>query len=197
GRDIVTRSLENSISFEGLCDKDRDVWYLDNKHLFTTHLVEEEGDPYTVSPQLELEEAIRLSELKKDPKLLIHASPCISEHPKVPCPGEEKSIHHRAAGHWRKLYHMNDHAFQAKRFSRSTHFFQNVDWEMMEQKQMVSPFKPNISEGYSLDNFDPQFTDEPVQLTPDDNDIVRETDGYEFAGFEYINRLTMYEEEWV
>ncbi|EHB07025.1 Protein kinase C iota type [Heterocephalus glaber] len=108
----------NSISFEGLCDKDRDVWCLDNKQLFTTHWVEEEGDPYTVSPQLELEEAIRLSELKKDSELLNHASPRIAEHPKVPCPGQEKSIHHRAAGHWRKLYCANGHAFQAKRFSR-------------------------------------------------------------------------------
>ncbi|EHB08372.1 Protein kinase C iota type [Heterocephalus glaber] len=36
-----------------------------------------------------------------------------------------------------------------------------------------------------------------VKLTPDDNDIVREIDGYEFAGFEYINRLMICEEEWV
>ncbi|EHB13839.1 Protein kinase C iota type [Heterocephalus glaber] len=74
-------------------------------------------------------------------------------------------------------------------------FFQNVDWDMMEQKQVVPPFKPNISEGFGL-NFDPEFTKEPVWLTPDDNDIMRELDGYEFAGFEYINHLTMYE-EWV
>ncbi|EHB05738.1 Protein kinase C iota type [Heterocephalus glaber] len=116
----MTRSLESSIHFEGLCDKDRDVWCLDNKQLFTTHWVEEEGDPYTVSPQLELEEAIRLSELKKDSELLIHSSPCIPGHPKVPCP-EEKPIHHRAAGFWRKLYCVNDHTFQAKRFSMQAH----------------------------------------------------------------------------
>ncbi|EHB09885.1 Protein kinase C iota type [Heterocephalus glaber] len=76
-------------------------------------------------------------------------------------------------------------------------FFQNVDWDMMEQKQVVPPFKPNISEGFSLDNFDPEFTNELVQITPDDNDIMRKLDGYEFAGFEYINRLMMYEEEGV
>ncbi|KFO36812.1 Protein kinase C iota type [Fukomys damarensis] len=76
-------------------------------------------------------------------------------------------------------------------------FFQNLNWEMMERKQVVPPFKPNMSGGIGLDNFDPQFADEPVQLTPDDNDIVRKTDGCEFAGFEYINRPTMYEEEWV
>ncbi|EHB10071.1 Protein kinase C iota type [Heterocephalus glaber] len=74
--------------------------------------------------------------------------------------------------------------------------FQNVDWDMMEQKQVVPPFKPNISEQFSLDNFDPEFNNQPVRLTPDDNDMVWELDRYEFAGFEYINRLTMYE-EWV
>ncbi|EHB18299.1 Protein kinase C iota type [Heterocephalus glaber] len=74
-------------------------------------------------------------------------------------------------------------------------FFQNVDWDMMEQKQVEPLFKPNISESFSLDNFDPEFTNEPVQLTTDGSDIVRELDGYEFAGFEYINHLTMYEEE--
>ncbi|EHB00255.1 Protein kinase C iota type [Heterocephalus glaber] len=76
-------------------------------------------------------------------------------------------------------------------------FFQNVDWDMMEQKQVVPPFKPNISEPFGLGNFDPEFTDEPVWLTPDDNDVVRDPDGYEFAGFKYINCLMMYEEEGV
>ncbi|EHB08343.1 Protein kinase C iota type [Heterocephalus glaber] len=76
-------------------------------------------------------------------------------------------------------------------------FFQNVDWDMMEQKQVVPPFKPNISEPFTLDNFDFKFTNEPVQLTSNDNDIMRELDGYEFAGFGYINHLMMYEEEGV
>ncbi|EHB15067.1 Protein kinase C iota type [Heterocephalus glaber] len=115
----MTRPLENSIPSEGLCDKDPDVWCLDNKQLFTTPWVEEEGDPHSVSPQLYLEEAIRLSEIKN--VSLIHSSPRISEHPKVPCPGGEKSIHYRAAGCWRKLYYMNGHAFQAKRFIRRAH----------------------------------------------------------------------------
>lgn len=38
----------------------------------------------------------------------------------------------------------------------------------MEQKQVVPPFKPNISGEFGLDNFDAQFTNEPIQLTPDD-----------------------------
>ncbi|KFO38159.1 Protein kinase C iota type [Fukomys damarensis] len=117
----MTTSFENPSSFEGLCDKDRDVWCLDNKQLFTTDWVEEEGDSYPVSPQLELEEAMMLSELKKDSELLVNASPCIAEHPKVPCPAEDTSIRQGAAGCWRKLYCVNGHAFQAKRFSRRAH----------------------------------------------------------------------------
>ncbi|EHB07041.1 Protein kinase C iota type [Heterocephalus glaber] len=74
-------------------------------------------------------------------------------------------------------------------------FFRNVNWHMMERKQVVPPFKANISRGLGLDNFDPQFTNESVRLSPDDNDIVRKIDGYEFAGFEYINPLSMYEDE--
>ncbi|KFO26487.1 Protein kinase C iota type [Fukomys damarensis] len=121
GRDIMTTSFENPSSFEGLCDKDRDVWCLDNKQLFTTDWVEEEGGSYPVSPQLALEEAMMLSDLKKDSELLVNASPCIAGHPKVPCPAEDTSIRQGAAGCWRKLYCVNGHAFQAKRFSRRAH----------------------------------------------------------------------------
>ncbi|KAK1801436.1 hypothetical protein P4O66_022700 [Electrophorus voltai] len=40
----------------------------------------------------------------------------------------------------------------------------------LEQKQVTPPFKPQITDEYGLDNFDTQFTNEPVQLTPDDDD---------------------------
>ncbi|MEQ2196292.1 hypothetical protein XENOCAPTIV_004836 [Xenoophorus captivus] len=76
-------------------------------------------------------------------------------------------------------------------------FFRNVDWDLLEQKQVVPPFKPNISGEFGLDNFDAQFTNEPIQLTPDDEDIVRKIDQSEFEGFEYINPLLMSAEECV
>lgn len=38
----------------------------------------------------------------------------------------------------------------------------------LEQKQVTPPFKPQITDDYGLENFDTQFTNEPVQLTPDD-----------------------------
>lgn len=37
---------------------------------------------------------------------------------------------------------------------------------------MVPPFKPNISGEFGLDNFDAQFTNEPIQLTPDDECVT-------------------------
>lgn len=38
----------------------------------------------------------------------------------------------------------------------------------LEKKQALPPFQPQITDEYGLDNFDTQFTSEPVQLTPDD-----------------------------
>uniref|UniRef100_A0A7N8WMG6 protein kinase C n=1 Tax=Mastacembelus armatus TaxID=205130 RepID=A0A7N8WMG6_9TELE len=76
-------------------------------------------------------------------------------------------------------------------------FFRNVDWELLEQKQVVPLFKPNISGEFGLDNFDAQFTNEPIQLTPDDDDVVKKIDQSEFEGFEYINPLLMSAEECV
>ncbi|KAG9340076.1 hypothetical protein JZ751_021996 [Albula glossodonta] len=54
---------------------------------------------------------------------------------------------------------------------------------------------PNISGEFGLDNFDAQFTNEPIQLTPDDEDVVRKIDQSEFEGFEYINPLLMSAED--
>ncbi|CAB1326767.1 unnamed protein product [Coregonus sp. 'balchen'] len=76
-------------------------------------------------------------------------------------------------------------------------FFRNVDWDLMEQKQVAPPFKPNISGEFGLDSFDTQFTNEPIQLTPDDDDVVKKIDQSEFEGFEYINPLLMSAEECV
>ena len=38
----------------------------------------------------------------------------------------------------------------------------------LEKKLVTPPFKPQITDDYGLENFDTQFTNEPVQLTPDD-----------------------------
>lgn len=38
----------------------------------------------------------------------------------------------------------------------------------LEQRQTTSPYKPPLQGERDLEHFDPQFTNEPVQLTVDD-----------------------------
>ncbi|XP_014910831.1 protein kinase C zeta type isoform X3 [Poecilia latipinna] len=78
---------------------------------------------------------------------------------------------------------------------KSHTFFRNIDWDQLEKKEMTAPFKPQISDEYGLENFDTQFTNEPVQLTPDDEDVIKRIDQSEFEGFEYINPLLLSTEE--
>ncbi|XP_077146678.1 protein kinase C iota type [Ranitomeya variabilis] len=119
--DIMITHFDPSITFDGLCSEVKDMCAFDNEQLFTMKWIDEEGDPCTVSSQLELEEAFRLYELNKDSELLIHVFPCTPERPGMPCAGEDKSIYRRGARRWRKLYCANGHTFQAKRFNRRAH----------------------------------------------------------------------------
>ena len=65
----------------------------------------------------------------------------------------------------------------------------------LEQRQVTPPYKPDVRDERDLVNFDKQFTDEPVQLTPDRHDLLTKIDQTEFDGFEYINPLLMSMEE--
>ncbi|KAF6345428.1 protein kinase C zeta [Rhinolophus ferrumequinum] len=78
---------------------------------------------------------------------------------------------------------------------KSHAFFRSIDWDLLEKKQALPPFQPQITDDYGLDNFDTQFTSEPVQLTPDDEDVIKRIDQSEFEGFEYINPLLLSTEE--
>ncbi|OBS80841.1 hypothetical protein A6R68_20976 [Neotoma lepida] len=78
---------------------------------------------------------------------------------------------------------------------KSHAFFRSIDWDLLEKKQALPPFQPQITDDYGLDNFDTQFTSEPVQLTPDDEDVIKRIDQSEFEGFEYINPLLLSAEE--
>jgi atypical protein kinase C iota type len=61
----------------------------------------------------------------------------------------------------------------------------------LEQKQVMPPFQPRLENERDLTNFPPEFTDEPVQLTPDEDRIIDKIDQSEFEGFEYVNPLLM------
>merc|ERR1719435_628748 len=74
-------------------------------------------------------------------------------------------------------------------------FFKTIEWELLEQKQIPPPYRPRLESERDLANFPPEFTDEPVQLTPDDPSIIGKIDQTEFDGFEYLNPLLMSAED--
>ncbi|GBM66708.1 Atypical protein kinase C [Araneus ventricosus] len=76
-------------------------------------------------------------------------------------------------------------------------FFKSIDWNLLEGKQVPPPYKPKLETDRDLEHFDPQFTSEPVVLTPDDQKEIEKIDQSEFEGFEYINPLLMSMEDCV
>ena len=48
-------------------------------------------------------------------------------------------------------------------------FFRSINWELLYNKQIAPPYKPHVQSEMDLEHFDPQFTNEPVLLTPDDS----------------------------
>jgi hypothetical protein len=48
-----------------------------------------------------------------------------------------------------------------------------------------------LGEGQDLSHFDPQFTNEDVVLTPEDEQVLARIQQSEFEGFEYVNPLIM------
>ncbi|KAM3824338.1 protein kinase C zeta type isoform 3-T3 [Vipera latastei] len=116
--DILITNLGASMNFDELCDEVREMCNLSQEQPITLKWIDNEGDPCTISSQMELEEAFRLYCRYRDEGLIIHVFPSIPEQPGLPCPGEDQSIYRRGARRWRKLYRVNGHLFQAKRFNR-------------------------------------------------------------------------------
>uniref|UniRef100_A0A3B3ZJW9 Protein kinase C n=1 Tax=Periophthalmus magnuspinnatus TaxID=409849 RepID=A0A3B3ZJW9_9GOBI len=116
--DIFITELDSSLSFAQLCAKVRSMCSLALQRPLTLKWIDDEGDPCTVSSQMEWEEAYRIHSRSKRTGLQLHVFPSAPERPGLPCPGEDKSIYRRGARRWRKLYHVHGHLFQAKRFNR-------------------------------------------------------------------------------
>lgn len=116
--EVIHTYIDENISYEKLCHEIRDVCRFPADQPFTIKWVDEENDPCTISTQMELDEAIRLYEVNRDSELLIHVFPNVPSAPGMSCVGEDRSIYRRGARRWRKLYRINGHIFQAKRFNR-------------------------------------------------------------------------------
>ena len=70
--DSNINEIRANITFEEICLEIREICRFSQDQIFTMKWVDEEGDPCTISSQLELDEALRLYDLNKDSELTIH-----------------------------------------------------------------------------------------------------------------------------
>ena len=113
------KEQKESIRIEQFFDMMRQICNFDIKQPFTLKWLDEEGDPCTLSSQMELDEAIRLYYLNKETELSVHLFGNEPEKPGYQCVGEDRSLYRRGARRWRKIYLVNGHKYQAKRFART------------------------------------------------------------------------------
>uniref|UniRef100_A0A3P8SU07 Protein kinase C n=1 Tax=Amphiprion percula TaxID=161767 RepID=A0A3P8SU07_AMPPE len=118
---MLITDLAATVTFVELCEEVKTMCSVARQQPITLKWIDDEGDPCTISSQMELEEAFRIHSRTKWSGLLLHVFPSIPEQPGMPCPGEDKSIYRRGARRWRKLYRVNGHLFQAKRFNRKAY----------------------------------------------------------------------------
>jgi atypical protein kinase C iota type len=116
--EVLIFYIDENITYDELCKEIRGICRFASDQVFTMKWIDEENDPCTISCQMELNEAIRLYEVNRDSELFIHVFPNAPSAPGLSCIGEDKSIYRRGARRWRKLYRINGHIFQAKRFNR-------------------------------------------------------------------------------
>lgn len=70
--EVLITYINQDITLEGLCQEMREICRFSHDQVFTMKWVDEEGDPCTISTQLELDEAIRLYEMNRDSELTVH-----------------------------------------------------------------------------------------------------------------------------
>ncbi|XP_047031614.1 atypical protein kinase C isoform X2 [Helicoverpa zea] len=133
--DVMITYINHNINFEEFTQEMVAICRFLPDQVFTMKWVDEEGDPCTISTQLELDEALRLYEINRDSELTVHVFPNVPAAPGMPCAGEDRSIYRRGARRWRKLYRVNGHIFQAKRFNRRAFcaFCQDRIWGLGRQ----------------------------------------------------------------
>ncbi|KAF1744096.1 LOW QUALITY PROTEIN: hypothetical protein MXB_3622, partial [Myxobolus squamalis] len=68
-------------------------------------------------------------------------------------------------------------------------FFKGINWNDVFELKLKPPYIPKLGADSDYNNFDPIFTSEPIQFTPDDPLSLNEFDQSQFDGFDYINPL--------
>lgn len=70
--EVMITYIDPNITLEQLQREMRDICHFSAEQVFTMKWVDEEGDPCTITTQMELREAIRLNDVNKDSELTIH-----------------------------------------------------------------------------------------------------------------------------
>uniref|UniRef100_A0A670XMT3 Protein kinase C n=1 Tax=Pseudonaja textilis TaxID=8673 RepID=A0A670XMT3_PSETE len=66
-------------------------------------------------------------------------------------------------------------------------YFQELDWDLLNQRQIEPPFRPRIKSKEDVSNFDPEFLKEEPILTPIEEGILSMINQEEFRNFSYTD----------
>ncbi|KAF2982258.1 hypothetical protein EK904_008824 [Melospiza melodia maxima] len=66
-------------------------------------------------------------------------------------------------------------------------YFKELDWELLNRRQMEPPFRPRIKSKDDVSNFDPDFIKEEPILTPIEEGILAMINQDEFRHFSFTN----------
>lgn len=66
-------------------------------------------------------------------------------------------------------------------------YFKELDWDLLNQRQMEPPFRPRIKSKDDVSNFDPDFIKEEPILTPIEEGILPMINQDEFRNFSFTS----------
>ncbi|TST98536.1 Protein kinase C eta type [Bagarius yarrelli] len=66
-------------------------------------------------------------------------------------------------------------------------FFSTIDWDKLNRRELEPPFKPQIKTSEDVNNFDPDFTNEDVVLTPIEDALLPQIHQDEFQDFSFTS----------
>lgn len=70
---------------------------------------------------------------------------------------------------------------------RQHSFFSSTDWNALEQRQVVPPFRPTLTSPSDCSNFDKEFINEKPRLSCADRTLINSVDQTMFRNFSFVN----------
>ncbi|XP_063304350.1 protein kinase C theta type isoform X1 [Pelobates fuscus] len=66
-------------------------------------------------------------------------------------------------------------------------FFEQIDWELLENRKIEPPFKPKVKSANDCSNFDKEFLNEKPRLSSSDARLINSMDQDMFKNFSFVN----------